>query len=247
MNSLPAWLAGAGVAASAGVFAWAAVAPSSQLFGPTVRGTDAPDTVALTFDDGPNPAVTPSLLDLLARYDARATFFQIGERVRAFPALSREVAQRGHALGNHTDTHPRLTFLSAGRIRDQLARCEEALASATGRSIRWMRPPYGYRGPQVDAAVRGQNKDARVVMWSRSARDWRQPAEKIIQRLRGVRGGDIVLLHDGDHRKPEGDRHHTVAALAYWFPRWKDAGIRFVSLDEVAQAGSGGESRPKTR
>ncbi len=76
-------------------------------------------------------------------------------------------------------------------------------------------------------------------MWSRSARDWRQPAEKIIQRLRRVQGGDIVLLHDGDHRVPEGDRRHTVAALAYWLPRWKDAGIRFVSLDEVAQAGSG--------
>ncbi len=91
-------------------------------------------------------------------------------------------------------------------------------------------------------------KDAGMVMWSRSAFDWRLPLRrKSFSACAGVRGGDIVLLHDGDHRKPEGDRHHTVAALAYWLPRWKDAGIRFVSLDEVAQAGSGGKSRPKTR
>jgi len=237
MNSVPALLAGGGVAA-AGVFAWAAVAPSSQLFGNTIRRTGTPATLALTFDDGQNPAITPQLLDLLERHGARATFFQIGERVRAFPALSKGVAQCGHALGNHTDTHPRLTVLSPGRIRRELARCDDALFAATGRAVRWMRPPYGYRGPQLDAAVRGQNENARVVMWSLSARDWRVPSpDKIIQRLRHARGGDIVLLHDGDHRTPQGDRRHTVAALAYWLPRWKDAGIRLVSLDEVAQGG----------
>ena len=71
-------------------------------------------------------------------------------------------------------------------------------------------------------------------MWSASAHDWDvQPAERVIRRLRSVRGGDIVLMHDGDHRMPEGDRRHTVAALEYWLPRWKDAGLRFVTLDEM--------------
>jgi peptidoglycan/xylan/chitin deacetylase (PgdA/CDA1 family) len=241
MNSPPILLAGGCAAAIAGVFAWAVVAPSSQLFGPTIRRTGDPAAVALTFDDGPNPAITPAMLDLLERYDAHATFFQIGERVRAFPALSREIAQRGHSLGNHTDTHPRLTFLSPRRIRHELARCNEALIAATGQTVRWMRPPYGYRGPQLERTVRGRNGHAQVVMWSNSPRDWKpQPTERMINRLRHVRGGDIVLLHDGDHRTPEGDRHHTVAALAYWLPRWKDAGIRLVSLDEVAQAGFAG-------
>jgi peptidoglycan/xylan/chitin deacetylase (PgdA/CDA1 family) len=241
MDSVPALLAGGGVAAAAGVFAWAAVAPCAQLFGHTIRHTGDAFALALTFDDGPNPAITPIVLDLLERHDARATFFQIGERVRAFPALSRDTVQRGHTLGNHTDTHPRLTFLSPERIRGELAGCNDALVAATGQTIRWMRPPYGYRGPQLDSAVRRQNENARVVMWSRSARDWKsQPAERIIQRLRHARGGDIVLLHDGDHRAPRGDRHHTVAALEYWLPRWKDAGIRLVSLDEVAQSGFAG-------
>ncbi len=241
MKSIPTLIAGGAVAAAAGVFAWGAVAPSSQLFGPTIRRTGEASTLALTFDDGPNPAITPALLDLLDRHAARATFFQIGERIRAFPALSRDIVRRGHAVGNHTDTHPRLTFLSPGRIRDELARCNEALVSATGRKTRWMRPPYGYRGPQLESVLRQQDEKARVVMWSRSGRDWKlRSSERMIQRLRHVRGGDIVLLHDGDHRTPEGDRRHTIAGLAYWLPRWKDAGIRLVSLDEVAQAGFAG-------
>jgi peptidoglycan/xylan/chitin deacetylase (PgdA/CDA1 family) len=241
MNSVPIFLSGAGAATAAGVFAWGAVAPSAQLFGPTLRRTGNCGTLALTFDDGPNPAITPALLKLLEHYDARATFFQIGERVRAFPALSKDVAQRGHSLGNHTDTHSRLTFLSPGRIRDELARCNDALAAATGQTLRWMRPPYGFRGPQLESAMRRQDENARVVMWSISGRDWKlQTEERTIKRLRRVRGGDIVLLHDGDHRTPQGDRHNTVAALKYWLPRWKDAGIRLVSLDEAAQAGFAG-------
>ena len=72
-------------------------------------------------------------------------------------------------------------------------------------------------------------------MWSAMAYDWKpQPAERVIKRLRGARGGDIVLLHDADHRQPQSDRSHTVAALEYWLPRWNDSGIRFVSVDEVA-------------
>jgi peptidoglycan/xylan/chitin deacetylase (PgdA/CDA1 family) len=239
MDSAQILLAGGGGAAVAGAFAWAAVAPSSQIFGSTVRHTGDASAVALTFDDGPNPAATPPVLDLLARYDAHATFFQIGGRVRAFPVLAKEVARQGHSLGNHTETHPRLTFASPGRIRHELTRCDEALAAAAGQAIHWVRPPYGYRGPQLDPAIRAWNPNARVVMWSRSARDWKASSpERIIRRLHGVRGGDIVLLHDGDHRTPEGDRRHTVAALAYWLPRWKDAGMRFVSMDEAAQAAS---------
>ncbi len=75
-----------------------------------------------------------------------------------------------------------------------------------------------------------------VVMWSAWARDWKpQPPEPVIERLRGVRGGDIVLLHDGDHRVMNSDRRHTVAALEYWLPRWKDSGFRFVTLDDMQQ------------
>lgn len=233
MELLGATIAVGGLAAGGGIFAWAAVAPSAQLFGATLRRTGDPQTVALTFDDGPNPAVTPALLNLLERHNARATFFLIGRHARAFPAIAREISDRGHTVGNHTETHAKLTFLSTRRISQELDQCDEAIASATGKPVRWMRPPFGFRGPQLDRVVHRRG-GAGVVMWSAMAYDWKpQPAERVIKRLRGARGGDIVLLHDADPRRAECDRSHTVAALEYWFPRWKDAGLRFVSVDEI--------------
>jgi peptidoglycan-N-acetylglucosamine deacetylase len=231
----PLLLTGGGCAA-AGTYSWASCVPSAQLFGRTVRKTGDPRTIALTFDDGPNPAVTPALLDLLDQHSVRATFFLIGSHVRAYPELAREVSSRGHIVGNHTDTHPALPFLSAQRIREELARCDEAIDSAIGRRPRWMRPPYGFRSPFLNGIVQNR-KGAGVVMWSRLARDWKpQPAEDVTRRLQRVGGGDIVLLHDGDHRVPDGDRRHTVEALRNWIPRWKDAGLLMVTLDEVEAA-----------
>jgi peptidoglycan/xylan/chitin deacetylase (PgdA/CDA1 family) len=233
MNWNPVYAAMAGVAAAGGVFAWSAMVPSAQLFGPTMRRTGESREIGLTFDDGPNPKITPSLLNLLDRYEARATFFLVGTHVRAFPSLAKDIAELGHTIGNHTDTHPSLTFLSRARISEELDRCEEAIEAATGRKTDWMRPPYGFRGPQLNGVVKSRG-GAGVVMWSVTAYDWKpQPAERLIGRLRKVRGGDIVLLHDADHRIPEGDRWHTVDALAYWLPRWKDAGLRFAGLDDL--------------
>jgi peptidoglycan/xylan/chitin deacetylase (PgdA/CDA1 family) len=229
----PVWFAAGGVCAAGGLFAWGALAPASQIFGPTLRRLDDASRMAITFDDGPNPIVTPGILELLQRYNATATFFLIGQRVRAFPALGREIAERGHAIGNHTETHPSLTFLSPGRIAEELERCDDAIVAATGKKPRWMRPPYGYRSPLLDGIVRRRG-GAGVAMWNVAAKDWRTHlSEPVIQRLRRARGGDIVLLHDGDHRVLEGKRGHVVTALEYWLPRWRDAGIQFVNLDEA--------------
>jgi len=235
MEILPALAVAGGLGAATGILAWGAVAPSSQFFGPTITHTGNPSALALTFDDGPNPAVTPALLELLDRYQARATFFLIGRRVRAVPALAQEIAVRGHAIGNHTDTHPALTFCSERRIEEELTRCDRAIEAATACKPCWMRPPFGFRGPQLARVVRRRG-GSQVAMWSAWAHDWKpQPAGPVIQRLRHARGGDIVLLHDGDHRVLEGDRRHTVAALEHWLPRWRDAGLRFVSLDELKE------------
>jgi peptidoglycan/xylan/chitin deacetylase (PgdA/CDA1 family) len=234
-NSIAAFsgtAAGTAVLAS-GVFAWGATYPASQLFGPTVRHTGDATAMALTFDDGPNPTVTPRLLDLLERHGVRATFFLLGRHVRALPALAAEIVARGHDIGNHTETHPALTFRSPRRIAEELERCGDAIARATERQVTWMRPPFGFRGPQLDRVVRRVGLSG-VVMWSVWALDWKpQPPEAVIQRLRRARGGDIVLLHDGDYRVLEGDRGRTVDALEYWLPRWKDAGIRFVTVDAI--------------
>ncbi len=104
--------------------------------------------IALTFDDGPNPAVTPQLLNLLDRYSARATFFVIGKFARACPDLVREISARGHSLGNHSHTHANLFLRSGAGIRDEILRCQDAVVAATRLyPPRSMRPPYGYRIP----------------------------------------------------------------------------------------------------
>jgi len=223
-----------GIAAAAGVVgAWGAMAPSAQLFGPTIRHTGNDSQIALTFDDGPNPRATPRLLDVLARHDVPATFFVMGRHARGWPKITAEIAARGHAIGNHTETHPNLIFLSPHQIVDELKRCRDAVAEATGRQTTYVRPPFGFRSPWFAAAAR-TTKHNDVIMWSRWAWDWKvQPAAPVIKRLRQVRGGDIVLLHDADHRILEGDRTHTVEAVAHWLPRWKDAGLGFTTLDAM--------------
>jgi len=229
--------------AAAGIATWGAVGPSAELFGPTVRHTASAKTLALTFDDGPNPAVTPRLLDLFDRYSARATFFLIGKFARACPDLVREISARGHLLGNHTDTHANLIFQSRAGIREELARCQEAVAAARSDPPRWMRPPYGYRSPLLDGEIRRADMQG-IVMWSRICWDWKpQPPERLIARLAraarpGRPHGDIVVLHDGDHRALGGDRHHVVAALEHWLPRWRDAGLEFVTIDSPAVSDS---------
>ncbi|MFZ0821473.1 MAG: polysaccharide deacetylase family protein [Candidatus Acidiferrales bacterium] len=241
------------VVAGAGIGAWGAIAPRSQLFGAVLRrllaeaeaGGEASREIALTFDDGPNPAVTPRLLDLLARYNARATFFVIGRFAAKCPELVREIAARGHLLANHTHTHPNLAWQSHARIAQELRLCEEAVAEALGAALtrsravahgaseltmQWMRPPYGLRGPQLFGVARALGFRG-VATWSRLCFDWKpQPTEKVIKRLARVRERDIVLMHDGDYRALGGDRAHVVAALEHWLPRWRDAGLEFVTI-----------------
>ena len=235
MNLLPA-IVSSGAAAAAGIAAWGAVVPSSELFGPTVRHTASSRKIALTFDDGPNPAVTPRLLELFERHSVRATFFLIGKFARACPELVREISARGHLIGNHSDTHANLIFQSRTGIRDELARCQDAIATARAEPPRWMRPPYGYRSPLLRGEIRRAGMRG-VVMWSRICWDWKpQPPERLIARLSrvarpGQPQGDIVVMHDGDHRALGGDRHHVAAALEHWLPRWRDAGMEFVTME----------------
>ena len=233
MTIHPAWFAAGGVCAASGIFAWGAVAPSSQLFGPTICRLNDQSSIAITFDDGPNPTVTRQILDLFERHNAKATFFLIGQHVRAFPELAKEIAARGHAIGNHTETHPPLTFLTPAQTAEQLNRCDDAIFTATGTKPKWMRPPFGFRSPWLGGIVQRRG-GAGVAMWSKAARDWSvQQPEPVIERLHRVHGGDIVLLHDGDHRVLEGNRQHVLHALEHWLPRWKDAGLRFAKLDDT--------------
>lgn len=205
-------------------------ARSGAPFPRSIRSTGDAGTIALTFDDGPNPRVTPDLLRLLQRHHVVATFFVIGRHTRAERGLAGEMAAAGHVLGNHTDSHVLLPFTSAPVARQELARCSDAIAEACGERPRLLRPPYGLRRRHLKQIAIELGLQ-RLVMWSRVAWDWRpQEYERVARRLEAVRGGDVVLLHDGGPQ-PEADRTHVVRALAECLPRWIDAGYRFVPLD----------------
>jgi len=223
----------AAAATAAGLGAWGVAWPTSQLFGRAIARTGRADTLALTFDDGPNPAVTPGLLELLERHHVTASFFLIGRWARAHAALAREISARGHLVGNHTGTHSGTAFLSAARMAAEVRAGAEAIEAATGIRPRWLRPPFGRRGPAM-ARVAREAGLAGVVMWSRSAHDYRaEPPARVTARLGRARGGDILLLHDGDPARDGADRTNTLAALAQLLPRWKDAGLRMVTPDEI--------------
>ena len=228
---IPAWYPVlAGIPAAAGGLAWGAYHPASSLFGPVFRRLPSDQTIALTFDDGPNPAITPHLLELLARHDARATFFLIGRFARACPAIVREIADRGHTIGNHTETHPSLVFLSRRRVVAELVECQRSIGAITGAAPSLMRPPFGARGPQLRAAIKKSGLK-QVVTWTLMGYDWSpRGKQRLIARLGRVHGGDVVVFHDGSHTMLNADRADTLRALEHWLPRWRDMGLRTVSL-----------------
>src|ERR1041385_117824 len=119
-------------AAAASYAGYATMAPTSQLYGRTLTHGSDPRQMALTFDDGPNDPHTMHLLDMLAKHNARATFFLIGKYVRQRPEVARAILAAGHEIGNHTDSHPNLVLVSAKRLRQELADCGKALEDALG-------------------------------------------------------------------------------------------------------------------
>jgi peptidoglycan/xylan/chitin deacetylase (PgdA/CDA1 family) len=161
----------------------------------------------LTFDDGPGPH-TDELLDVLARYEVRATFFVIGAQIAQRAATVRRAVDEGHAIGNHSWDHPSLPSLAEDEIHDQLARTSGAIVEVTGRAADLFRPPFGDTDATVErvAAALGM----RQVLWDVDTEDWQEPGrDLILERLRTAGAADIVvLLHDGG-----GDRSGTVAAV----------------------------------
>jgi peptidoglycan-N-acetylglucosamine deacetylase len=188
------WLIGAPatIVAAAGLTAYGAVYPRTQLFGPIVCRTNSPRKMAITFDDGPNPSITPKLLDLLDRYQAHATFFLIGTYARENPDLVRELAARGHVVGNHTETHPHLFWLGPAKIRIELRLGRAAIANILGAPPQWFRPPWGQRNPWLASAAR--ELGMRVVLWTLLPGDWRAPTDEwLIERMRPI------AAHAGRH------------------------------------------------
>jgi peptidoglycan/xylan/chitin deacetylase (PgdA/CDA1 family) len=189
--------------------------------------------MALTYDDGPNDPYTFRLLEILAKHDVHATFFLIGRFAQQRPDIVREVVKAGHIVGNHTYTHPALVFESVAHVRNQLLDCRRAITDAVGEHSNLFRPPFGARRPAVLRMAR--DLGLQPVMWNVTGYDWNAKSPDDIERkvTRQVRGGDVVLLHDGGHKQLGADRSRTVTATDRLITRYKTEGREFVTIPEM--------------
>jgi peptidoglycan/xylan/chitin deacetylase (PgdA/CDA1 family) len=237
-------VAGAAVGASAwGIYN--AISPTAKGFGKTFAGSPGTGKLmALTFDDGPNTAWTPQLMEVLDKHGVKATFFSIGHYAREQPSLLKEVADAGHAIGNHTYTHVTMPLHTDETIRRQLRDTTRAIEEAGVEMAqvnghRLMRPPYGRRRP---GTVRVLWDEGYIpILWSVTLWDWEKKVttERIMRRAEKQArsgGGHVFLLHDGCNLAMGWDRSHSVAAADLILHQWKEQeGYEFVTIPEMIE------------
>jgi peptidoglycan/xylan/chitin deacetylase (PgdA/CDA1 family) len=229
-----------GVTTAAITAGYQTMAPTGQWYGRTFTGlARGTKQLALTYDDGPNDPHTQRLLEVLAKHGVHATFFLIGRYVQQRPDLAREIAKAGHAIGNHTFTHPLLTFKTTAEIRRELSDCNAALRDALGQPVSLFRPPFGGRRP---AALRiARELGLEPVMWNVTGYDWNAPPAAVIEQKvsKQIRGGDVILLHDGGHKEMGADRSQTVLATDHLMAKYKSDGYEFVTIPEMQKKPAG--------
>ncbi len=209
--------------------------PRSTWLGPNVRrlpeAAAARGEVALTIDDGPNPAVTPAVLDILDAANARATFFCIAAHAEAHPALCREIVRRGHSVQNHSHRHSHtFSLLGTRAIAAEIGRAQEALAQITGQRPRYFRAPAGLRNPFLDPVLFDQS--LQLVSWTRRGFDTRRgdPADVLARLTDGLAAGDLLLLHDGNAALTASGNAVVLEVLPELLRRLAAAGLRAVTL-----------------
>lgn len=187
--------------------------------------------VALTFDDGPDPARTPALLETLRALDVPATFFLLGNKVDAHPELAARIARDGHEIGNHTYSHPYLPLKRSRTVRAELLATDGAIERACGITPALARPPYGGRSPRNVRAF--QRADKRTVLWDVNSFDWKgKPAAEVAERvLERTRPGSIILMHDA---RDGGEI--TVEAVRLIVPALRARGLELVTVSRALAA-----------
>ena len=239
------YIVGGAAGAVASIAGYQTMAPQGQWYGRSLVGLPGgARKLALTFDDGPNDPHTLRLLEILLRHGVHATFFLIGRYVAKRPDIVRELVRLGHVVGNHTFSHPNLIFASACRTRMELEQCQQAVSDAVGQPCSLFRPPFGGRRPATFRIARQFGLEP--VMWRVTGLDWKGRGADWIERqvCQQVRGGDIILFHDGGHKAFGADRSQTVIATDRLIARYKIQGYEFVTVPQMllAQAGDGAAS-----
>ena len=226
------YTSGAVLGGASAVAAYGVVSKSSQLFGPSVfRGPGKRRSIALTFDDGPSEGTLP-LLDYLAKEGIKATFFQCGMNILRHPSIAGKVAAAGHEIGNHTFSHPHLTFKSQEFIDREFSEAQSIIAGETGVTPMLLRAPYGLRWAGMQAV---QQKLALLgVLWTVIGNDWKWPAARISSRvLEHSSPGGIVCLHDARAVDAKPDISQTIAAVQKIVPILKDKGYKFETVSDI--------------
>lgn len=211
-------LAVSALIANHALIAAAGLLPRSNLLGPNLTrlsaSAQARREMALTIDDGPDPEVTPEVLDQLDALQAKATFFCIGWRARRYPALCRDIVSRGHCIENHSDAHSHaFSLFGPARIRSDIAAAQATLSDITGQAPRFFRPTAGLRNPFLDPVL--NELDLLLAAWTRRGYDTRDgQVKRVLQKLtRNLSAGDILLIHDGHAARTPDDQPVIVAML----------------------------------
>ena len=186
--------------------------------------------IALTFDDGPHPNQTKRILDILDRYQVRATFFMVGVNIENYPDAAKEVIVRGHEVGNHTYSHAKIGTMSESDVDRELERCEEVLDELFDYEPHLFRPPQGILSDAVEGC--SFERDYRLILWSLDTRDWEvKNTDRIVKNvLSNIQGGDIVLMHDYI-----GTNSHTADALEILLPELLARGYEPVTVSELLE------------
>ncbi|OAJ53112.1 polysaccharide deacetylase [Paraburkholderia ginsengiterrae] len=232
----PWWLAA--IFANHAIFTVAGLLPRTTLLGPNwtrlPAGTRNADAIALTIDDGPDPVVTPQVLDLLDAFGVRATFFCIGAKAQRHPELAREIVARGHALENHSQVHVHtfsVTFPAA--LTREIDAAQRTLESLSGERPMFFRAPAGLRNIFLEPVL--SKLDLRLAAWTRRGYDTRERDPRVVARrlLDGLAPRDILLLHDGNAALTVEGKPLILAVLPRIIDAARQRHLRFVTLREA--------------
>jgi peptidoglycan-N-acetylglucosamine deacetylase len=191
--------------------------------------------VALTFDDGPSPVWTPTILDELKKAGVKATFFMLGQHVEKYPEIARRVAQEGHEIENHSYDHHVLFYYKMEELAKEIKDCEAAIKNVTGQTTKYFRPPKAWLNDREKEGVKGMGYE--VVLWSLNSKDWVTFDDKYIVKyiMRRIHPGDIILFHDsgGVFGTEGGNRQETVNTISRLVGKLRDRGYQFVTISEL--------------
>ena len=191
--------------------------------------------VSLTFDDGPGAAYTPKILDILKKYNVKATFFVVGKHVKKYPEIARQIAAEGHDVGNHTYSHKDLVPATKATVIKEITKTEQALLEVLGMRTDLFRPPRGIFNQTSRKLI--VERGYRIILWSVSSCDWRlNNANMILRRIkRFTKNGSIILFHDSGAliRREGGKRAGTVKSLPLIIEHLHESGFKIIPVSEL--------------